>query len=672
MTAQAAAPAPRAPAAAERASPSTRPGPISPDARAPMLSSSPGAASGRRLSPRAHPDRDAIADAVGGRETPRPDADPAAMVESGATSPESSPPAAAGAHYLQARLLRASGAPDRAADHLRLALASDPGSVALAMELSSVELELGLAAPALRRLRLLARKHPRHVGVQRMLGEALLDEGQLRAASRVLERAAKLAPADVPTAKAAITAAVRRGRTAQAERLADAVLSGPAQSIEGWRKLVELYRLQDAPRSTARALRRVLREVPTDLKAWEALGEQEVLADRVEAASEAVGRGLAEARRQGAATGRFHLFAAQLSLQQGRLQEGAAHLDAVLRADEVPQALLRVAFVWLDGGMPERAAEVLQRREGSPDAPRLAYLAGLVLNRLQRFAEAADAFAEASTGHPHAREAVLAHAVARSRAGQHAAALEAFEALIADAEGDPEALVEVCVEWARALERSGRRADAEALLRDALGGPAADASHAAELAALLQRAGRGPEAIDVLEEALRAGHTDRTSLRFALGLTLIREGREREALEVVRTLHRHLPDHPPTLNLLGYALAQSGRDLAEAERLLRRAVELRPGTGAYLDSLGYLLLRTGRVQEAKKLLEEAARREPFEPVILDHLGDALREMGDASEAQARWRRALELAGDGDADLPTGFREAVQQKLDSLSEALGAR
>lgn len=592
------------------------------------------------------------------------------MAESIATPPADSPPSAASAHFLQAKLLRATGAPDRAADHLRLALASDPGSVALAMELSEVELELGAREPALRRLQRLARAHPRHVELQRRLGQALLDEGRIVGASRVLDRAARRAPQDVPTARAAITAWVRRGQITKAERLADALLSGPAASIEGWRRLVELYRLQEQPKATARALHRVLREVPSDLRAWEALAEQELLAGRPEAAADAVSRGLSEARRQGASTGRLHLFAAQLAVQHGRVEEAASHLEPVLRADELPQARLRVAFIWLEAGMPERAAEVLQRREGAPDAPRLAYLAGLVLNRLQRFEEAADAFAEAREGHPHAQEAALAHAVARSRAGHHAAALEAFDALVTDSA--PEAGVEVAIERARALERSGARARAEQLLRAALAGPDADASHAAELAALLQRSGKGEAAIALLEHSLQSGLGDRASLRFALSLTLIREGRDQEALEVVRTLHRALPDHPPTLNLLGYALAQSGRDLDEAERHLRRALEIRPGTGAYLDSLGYLLLRTGRTAEAMEALEEAARREPFEPVILDHLGDALREVGKQTEAQARWRRALELAHGVDVELPPGFREAVQQKLDSLSEALGAR
>src|SRR5690606_35686864 len=261
---------------------------------------------------------------------------------------------------------------------------------------------------------------------------------------------------------------------------------------------------------------------------------------------------------------------------------------------------------------------------------------------------------------------------ARSRAGQHAAALALLEELRAEAAGDPEAEVEVALERARALERSGQGGAAEQLLRAALAGPGAEASYAAELAALLQRSGKGPQAIALLEDALGAGLQDPASLRFALGLALIREGREQEALSVVRALHRSLPDHPPTLNLLSYALAQTGRELEEAERLLRRALELRPGTGAYLDSLGYLLLRTGRVAEAREALEEAARREPFEPVILDHLGDALRELGEQQQARAHWRRALELSGRVDADLPPGFREAVQQKLDSLSQALGAR
>ena len=45
---------------------------------------------------------------------------------------------------------------------------------------------------------------------------------------------------------------------------------------------------------------------------------------------------------------------------------------------------------------------------------------------------------------------------------------------------------------------------------------------------------------------------------------------------------------------------------AEAERLVRRALELRPDTGAFLDSLGWIHFQRGDYPLAVEVLERAA------------------------------------------------------------------
>ena len=53
------------------------------------------------------------------------------------------------------------------------------------------------------------------------------------------------------------------------------------------------------------------------------------------------------------------------------------------------------------------------------------------------------------------------------------------------------------------------------------------------------------------------------------------------------------PDHAEALNFVGYAYAEQGVRLEEAERLVRRALELKPRSGHILDSLGWVLFRRG-------------------------------------------------------------------------------
>ena len=74
--------------------------------------------------------------------------------------------------------------------------------------------------------------------------------------------------------------------------------------------------------------------------------------------------------------------------------------------------------------------------------------------------------------------------------------------------------------------------------------------------------------------------------------------------------------------------------------MLERAVTLRPNSGHIVDSLGWVLYRTGHYNEAVDVCERAVELVPEDPVLLDHLGDAYWQVGRADEARFQWRRAL--------------------------------
>ena len=110
------------------------------------------------------------------------------------------------------------------------------------------------------------------------------------------------------------------------------------------------------------------------------------------------------------------------------------------------------------------------------------------------------------------------------------------------------------------------------------------------------------------------------------------------------------PDQPYVLNYLGYSYAEQGRDLDAARHMLERALAQKPRDGAFLDSLGWIILRQGHVAEAVEQLQEAAELTPEDPTVNYHLGVAYWQAGRRVEAQNQWRRALILNPDAD-DLP---------------------
>ncbi|MBT6567221.1 MAG: tetratricopeptide repeat protein [Candidatus Puniceispirillum sp.] len=105
------------------------------------------------------------------------------------------------------------------------------------------------------------------------------------------------------------------------------------------------------------------------------------------------------------------------------------------------------------------------------------------------------------------------------------------------------------------------------------------------------------------------------------------------------------PDDAFTLNYLGYWWADEGRNLDEAIKMIEKAVELRPESGYFVDSLGWVHYKLGNYPVAVELLEKATTLEPADPVIFDHLGDAYWRLNRYAEARHMWTFAIDQSND---------------------------
>lgn len=79
------------------------------------------------------------------------------------------------------------------------------------------------------------------------------------------------------------------------------------------------------------------------------------------------------------------------------------------------------------------------------------------------------------------------------------------------------------------------------------------------------------------------------------------------------------PENTTALNGLGYILADSGADLTRSLVLCKKAVDLKPDYGPYLDSLGWVYYRLGLLSEAEKFLLKALDVMPNSPDVMQHL-----------------------------------------------------
>src|SRR3984957_1834014 len=87
-------------------------------------------------------------------------------------------------------------------------------------------------------------------------------------------------------------------------------------------------------------------------------------------------------------------------------------------------------------------------------------------------------------------------------------------------------------------------------------------------------------------------------------------------------------------------LADKGIRLPEAVKLIRKAVDLEPMNGAYLDSLGWAYFKLGQFELAEENLRRAVERDQTDPTVHDHLGDLYEKTGRIRLAAAQWELSL--------------------------------
>jgi tetratricopeptide (TPR) repeat protein len=155
--------------------------------------------------------------------------------------------------------------------------------------------------------------------------------------------------------------------------------------------------------------------------------------------------------------------------------------------------------------------------------------------------------------------------------------------------------------------------------------------------------GRPADALVLCERALRV-YPDDVGIAMTRAAALDRADRVDAALDALRGLRRARPNDPTVANSLGYTLADRGRDLGEAERLIREALAARPDSAAIQDSMGWVLFRQNRPAEAIPWLERAYAADP-EAEVASHLGEARWATGDHEAAERIWREALARATD---------------------------
>src|SRR5438445_11275859 len=120
-----------------------------------------------------------------------------------------------------------------------------------------------------------------------------------------------------------------------------------------------------------------------------------------------------------------------------------------------------------------------------------------------------------------------------------------------------------------------------------------------------------------------------------------------------------------TLKYFGYMLADRGVRLDEALGYIKKAVELEPANGTYLDSLGWAYFKLGKYDLAEDNLTRASQHMGADPTVQEHLGDLYQKTGRLKLAATHWERALEEWNKTVApEVDQEEQAKVQKKLES--------
>ncbi|MGO8829231.1 MAG: tetratricopeptide repeat-containing sulfotransferase family protein [Steroidobacteraceae bacterium] len=135
---------------------------------------------------------------------------------------------------------------------------------------------------------------------------------------------------------------------------------------------------------------------------------------------------------------------------------------------------------------------------------------------------------------------------------------------------------------------------------------------------------------------------DRATLRAVQQAA--QRGDHAQAAALAQTALANGLEHPLLLNVVALNLEQNGR-VAEAQSMLRRAVQIAPEDLSSRNALGLCLMRLGRPGRALEQFEALLKIDSSLPYAHASRGNAQFALGAIAEAEASYRRALEIDAD---------------------------
>ncbi|MFO8052873.1 MAG: tetratricopeptide repeat protein [Candidatus Omnitrophota bacterium] len=151
---------------------------------------------------------------------------------------------------------------------------------------------------------------------------------------------------------------------------------------------------------------------------------------------------------------------------------------------------------------------------------------------------------------------------------------------------------------------------------------------------------RKPQEAIALYEKILENKPGNLEAFFWLGYLYDEIGKAKKAKEIWQKGLAINSSYAPILNALAYSYAEEGVKLTEAEQMVRKALKVEPRNGAYLDSLGWIYFKKGKLKKAKEYTKKALNYAQ-DPEIYQHLGKIYIESGNTKKGIETYKKGLE-------------------------------
>ncbi len=520
-----------------------------------------------------------------------------------------------------------------------------------------------------------------------LVGETLLQQGDLRAGAKELARVVSCDPEAVFPRKELLKVYAQQGRYDQAIKQAQEVLKRRPKDEETRFILAKLYLAQGRTARAIETLESLLEDDPGHAEALQVLAMVYLRQKNVDQALKTIKRLLKKRpkaavlwvqlarlyREKGDFDKARKAYAKALALSPGQLQWALEYgdflqkLGLIKEAESVYQQALKenpdnyhlqqaLYQLYLQEHRYKEALKMLDALERHlGPKPELNLRRALIFLDLDKPAQAIKLLKEVLAQDPQNDMARFYLGVALEQSGRRLEAVRQYEEIAPESKIFPLAL--------RRLAHLEKDPDhLRRLLEKALQNHPDNRDLYALAGNIFEDLDRCDWGYAFVKEGLKRFPND-ANLKLSAAFLLTCLGRDQEALKFVEPLLKKQPDNPTILNFVGYTYAELNIKLDEAERLIKKALKARPHDGYILDSLAWVYYRKGRYQEALKFIREALKQVKNDAIIYEHEGDILRALGRDKEALAAYRKGLSLAD------KTREKQRLKEKIKTLCAKL---